>query len=130
MGCLKAIAVRIGCLVILVAAIIAGAIYHREILDYIDAWRGRSKATYVPPAPTAPTHGDPASELARLGQRGGPAYVDLTAADLATLIQAALSRERAHVFDSVQVALLDGEIRVRGQLDLSTVPRSMLGPLG
>ncbi|HEY2805848.1 MAG TPA: hypothetical protein VGI92_08320 [Gemmatimonadales bacterium] len=127
MGCLKAIAVRIGCLVVLVAAVIAGAVYHREIFDYIDAWRGHPGETYLAPAPVS-RHADAATQLAELNRSGGPAYVDLTAGDLATLIEGALSKERAHAFDSVQVALLDNEVRVRGSLDIHDVPRSMLGP--
>ncbi len=127
MGCLRALFVRIGCLVLLVAAVIFGAVYHRQIFEYIDAWRGHPGEQYAAPQTTR-AHEDPAAALASLSRRDGPPYVDLTAGDLATLIQSALSRNGQHTFDSVQVALLDNEVRVRGSLDLRNVPRSMLGP--
>lgn len=118
----------LGCLVVVVAALLIGALYHREILDLVDRWRGKPGAVFAPAAPPAAAHLDPAAALASLGRPNGPPYVDLTAADLATLVQAALTRERAHAFDSVQVALLDNEVRVRGSIDLHDVPRSTFGP--
>lgn len=126
MGCLRALFVRIAMTVISLALVVAVVVYHREILDYIDAWRGRSNQTYVTPAT-----GDarkPADALRRLRETDGPAYEDLSAADLAAVIDSSLSRAGRKVFDSVQVALLENEVRVRGTLDVSRVPRNLLGP--
>jgi hypothetical protein len=127
MGCLRALFVRVGCLVLLVAAIVLGIVYRRAILDYIDAWRGHPNEVYASPAAGGVAR--PSTALGRLEQRGGPAYEDLTAADLAALVESALSREHTRVLDSVQVALLENEVRVRGSLDLTGVPRNLLGPL-
>src|SRR3954469_9043719 len=115
MGCLKAIFVRAGCAVLLVAAIVAGAIYHRQILDYIDAFRGHPSSAFKPPSPVGTTR--PGTALQRLQQPSGPAFEDLTAPELAALISASLSPGPHPVFDSVQVALLENEVRVRGSLD-------------
>ncbi len=134
MGCLKAVVVRVLSMIVLVALLILGWTYRAEIMAYVDAFRGHRKAEYVPPAPRAPAGGlpsassNPASALARLGEPGGPAYVDLTAADLAGIVTQSLGTEGQQVFDSVQVALLENEVRVRGSLDLKRVPRSLLGP--
>jgi hypothetical protein len=126
MGCLRAMVVRIGCLVILLALLVAGFLYRREVLDYYRAWRGGAGATWTAPAADASRAHE---VLRRLEQRGGPAYEDLSAADLAALVTAALQRQGRHAMDSVQVALLENEVRVRGILDLSGVPRHLLGPL-
>ena len=129
MGCLKAMVVRIGCLVLLVALAVLGWIYREQVADLYRRLRGlppRAEAVYA--APDATPSGAEA-ELRQLARRGGPAYVDLTAAQVGALIDAALDRAGGRVVDSVRVALLDGEIRVRGSLDLSGVPRNLLGPL-
>jgi hypothetical protein len=129
MGCLKAIVVRVISSIVLVILIIVAWTYRRQIMDYVDAWRGHPKAAYVPPAPaTARAPVDPQAALTSLERPGGPAYVDFSAADLATIITRALGPEGRRVYDSVQVALLDNEVRVRGSLDLRQVPRSLLGP--
>jgi hypothetical protein len=81
---------------------------------------------WVAPAPGGARHAE--EELARLGRRGGPAYVDLTAADLAGLLDRELVRASRGVFDSVRVALDSDVVLVRGLLDLSQLPRGVLGP--
>jgi hypothetical protein len=127
MGCLKAMFVRAGCAVMLVVALIAAFIYREQILEYSRQWRGSTGEVYVAPAPDGASKARAAFD--RLERRGGPAYQDLTAADLASLVEAALARTGRRVLDSVRVALLEGEIRVAGSLDLSGVPRHLLGPL-
>jgi len=131
MGCLKAIFVRVGCLVVLVAAAVLGFLYRREIWDTYRRFRGEkpvaAAAGFAAPAPRGGARAEDA--LARLGGRGGPAYVDLTAAEIAALLDRELVRCSNRVFDSVQVALDSDLILVRGQLDLSRLPRDFLGPL-
>ena len=128
MGCLKALAVRVGCAVLLAAACLLVMLYHSEIRDYYRAWRGTAAEVWTAPVAGGETRARQALE--RLRQPGGPAWVDLTAGEAAAFLDGALSRSGARrVLDSTQVALLDGEIRVRGLLDLRGVPRSTLGPL-
>ena len=127
MGCLKAIFVRAGCAVMLVVALIAAFIYREPIWEYSRQWRGNTGEVYVAPAPDGAARARAA--LDRLERRGSSAYEDLTAADIASLVEAALARTDKRVFDSLRVALLEGEIRVSGWLDLSGVPRNLLGPL-
>ena len=117
MGCLKAIVVRVVSTIFILVLVVLAIMYHRQILDYIDAWRGR-KAQY-----SGAVHSD-SSAASRLATNR--AYVDMTPAEVATLIAQSLGNQRT--FDSIQVALLDNEIRVRGSLDLRGVPRSILGP--
>ena len=127
-GCLKAMAVRIGCAALFAAACVFVILFHTEIWDYYKAWRGNPAEVYTPPA----EGGEPRSRSAfeRLARPGGPAYEDLTAGDVAALVSRALEEAGGRrVLDSVRVALLQNEVRVRGVLDLSGVPRSALGPL-
>jgi hypothetical protein len=130
MGCLRAMVFRVIGSLVLLAVIVVGYVYRHEILDYWDQWRGGANgAAETWTAPAAGGAAASADKLSRLARSGGPAYVDLTAAEVGALIDAALTREARHVFDSTQVALLENEIRIRGSLDLSGVPRNMLGPL-
>lgn len=127
MGCLRAMIWRVLGSLMLLAVLVGGYIYRHEIMDYWDQLHGRATETYVTPA--AGGAASAADKLSRLARSGGPAYVDLTASDVGALIDAALTHEARRVFDSTQVSLLENEIRVRGSLDLSGVPRNMLGPL-
>jgi hypothetical protein len=127
-GCLKAMAVRVGCAVLFVAFCVFVILFHTEIWDYYEAWRGNPAEVYTAPAAGGDARARSAFE--RLARRGGPAYEDLTAGDVAALVSKALEEAGGRrVLDSITVALLQNEIRVRGVLDLSGVPRSSLGPL-
>jgi hypothetical protein len=128
MGCLRGLLVRIGCLATLVALLV-GWIYRHEIVDFVHSWRPVPAEVYVAPDSGGAARARDAFD--RLGRGGGPAYVDLSAAQVAALVEEAVAAGggRKRVFDSVRVALLEGEVRVRGVLDLSGVPRNLLGPL-
>jgi hypothetical protein len=129
MGCLKALFVQVGCLLILVAAAVLAFVYRRPLVDAYRKWRGEKPAAAVAFAAPDAAGGRRADEaLARLGRAGGPAYVDLTAGEIAALLDRDLVRGSRNVFDSVQVALDSNTIFVRGVLDLSRLPRDFLGP--
>jgi hypothetical protein len=130
MGCLRALFVQVGCLVLLVAAVVLGVLYRREIWGTYRRLRGEKPAAAVGYVAAAPQGGVRAEEaLARLGRRGGPAYVDLSAPEIAALLDRDLVRGSGRIFDSVQVALDSDVVLVRGQLDLARLPRGFLGPL-
>jgi len=129
MGCLRALFVQVGCLVLIVAAAVFAFLYRDRLWDAYRRYRGERPAAetvYMAPAPGGARHAE--EELARLGRRGGPAYVDLTAADLAGLLDRELVRASRGVFDSVRVALDSDLVLVHGLLDLSQLPRGVLGP--
>ncbi len=130
MGCLKSVFYQIGCFVLIVATAALAFVYREQVKAVYHRMRGITPppdAVYVLPAPQGPAEATRALES--LGRRNGPAFVDLTAGQVASLIDASLGRTGGRVIDSVTVGLLEGEIRVRGSLDLSGVPRDMLGPL-
>ena len=126
MGCLR----RLGCLVLLVVAVAAAFLYRDRLAAVYRRIRGvRAPApvVFTPPAPGAAGQAEDA--LGRLQRPGGPAYVDLTAAQLAGLLQRQLAPGPRPVLDSVAVALDTGRVEVRGSLDVSVLPKALLGPL-
>jgi len=131
MGCIRALFVQVGCLVLLVAAAVLGFLYRDKVMEVYRDLRGHRPAAAVAYSAPSPDAGRAAEQtLTRLGRRGGPAYVDLTAAELASLLDRELARTSGGGFDSVRVALDSGSIVVRGMLDLSRVPHDFLGPFG
>lgn len=130
MGCLKSIAYQIGCLLVMIALAIGAFIYREQVVALYHKLRGtpaRAETVYVMPGPDSKREAD--QRIAQLTRRGGPAYVDLEADHVAALLQDAIGRTGSRGLDSIQVGLMDDEIRVKGSLDLTRVPRDLLGPL-
>ncbi len=130
MGCLKNVLAGIGCLVVLLAAAVAGYLYRDRLAHLYRRVRGirePAPAVYVLPGPGGAARAEAA--LRELARHGGPGYVDIAPAELAALIDRELARVPHRVFDSVAVALGDQRIQVRGSLDVSGLPQRLLGPL-
>jgi len=133
MGCLKALFVQVGCLVLLVAAAVLAFLYRKPLWDAYHRWRGAkppAAVTYTAPPSDPAAVRRAADQVTRLARAGGPAYVDLTAADVAGLLDRYLVQASGRVFDSVSVALDSNAVLVRGLLDLSRLPHDALGPFG
>jgi hypothetical protein len=129
MGCLKRLLAGIGCLVVLVAAALAAWVYRDRLAAAYRRVRGiRDPAPVVYATPAAGGAARAAARLGELARRGGPAYVDLSAGDLAAVIDRELARAPRRALDSVAVALGEQRVRVRGSLDVSVLPRALLGP--
>ncbi len=125
-GCLRGF----GCLVLVLAALAAAFLYRDKLAALYRRVRGLPQpapVVYTPPRPGAAAQGEAA--LDRLQRRGGPAYVDLTAAQLASLLQRQLAPGPRPVLDSIGVSLGEGRVEVRGSLDMSVLPKEVLGPL-
>jgi hypothetical protein len=130
MSCVKNAFAGIGCLVVLIVAAVAGFVYRDRLATLYHRVRGVPEpppAVYVQSTPGAAAQA--ATELERLTRRGGAAWVDITAAQLAALIEREVAGTGTRVLDSVAVALGDQHIQVRGSLDVSVLPRRLLGPL-
>ena len=129
MGCLRRLLAGIGCLVVL-AAVAVRWLYRDRLGVLYRHLRGVSEPaapTFVAPPPGAAQAAQAA--LDRFARRGGGGYVDITAAELAGLIERALESGPVHALDSVAVALDSQRVRVRGSLDVTVLPRRVLGPL-
>lgn len=131
MGCLKQIVVQIGCLVVLAVLVVCLFVYRDQVAALYRRVRHlppHETTRFVPPVQR--DAGTAKDALDRLSRPGGPAYVDLSAGQVAALIRERLgSAEPRRSVDSIQVAFVNDEARVRGIVDLSQVPRSALGPL-
>lgn len=132
MGCLKNVLAGVGCLVILLAVAVAGFFYRDRLAHLYRKVRGipdKPPVVYVLPIAGGAAHAETA--LRSLARRGGPEYVDVAPAELAALIDRQLARAPRRVFDSVAVALEEGDQRVlvKGSLDVSELPQRLLGPL-
>lgn len=69
-------------------------------------------------------------QLARLTQKGGPAYVTLAAADFAAAALDSLGTQLPASADSVQVRAVGGEFQVRARVRLGDLGgKAVLGPL-
>lgn len=130
MGCLKNVLAGIGCLTVLVVAAVLGIRYHGRIAELYRHLRGepaQPPVVWVAPTPAAATSA--ANALRALARPRGPAFVDLSAEEIAALIQRELAPGARPVFDSVAVALGPDRVAVRGSLDLTRLPPKLLGPL-
>jgi hypothetical protein len=133
MGCLRQIVVQIGCLVVLVAALVFGFLYREQIA----AVYRRVFDKPVPAAADSASYAlagagdsvDVGRTLTQLGRSRGPAYVSFTAPQVASIIEQRLGSARG-VVDSVRVLFAEPEVRVRASLDMARVPRDALGGLG
>ena len=131
MGCLRKLFVQIGCLIFFLALLVVGFIYREQVTAIYRRLRGLppplETTVFLPPATGGAARAR--ESLRRLAGREGLAYVDLTAGDIAALVDGELGRAPRRAFDSVAVGLTADALRLRGVLDLREVPRGLLGPL-
>jgi hypothetical protein len=125
MGCLF----RLGCLVILAVVMAAGWATRDRW------WPGRAKTAEVPSAPTwqplSPESAERArAALASLERPTGPAFVNMTAAELASYAFEQAGAALPPSSDSVEAAVVGEMIGVRASVRLSELGgSSLLGPL-
>jgi hypothetical protein len=111
---------------VLLALLVAGWLYRDRLLEAI----GRGPRTEQPAEgrPSAKALSAARAKVDSLG-RGRADSVVLDASQAASLIGAGLDPMVRGQIDSLQVRLLDGKIKVAGQLSTARLPRELLGPL-
>jgi hypothetical protein len=134
-GCLR----RLGCLVIL--GVVAVMLYFNQDawLPRLRALTGRAAPAEAPPAATADGGWEPiTSEGAARGRarvqslaaRGGPAYTNLAAADLASYVYDELRRQLPPSAERVEAAVFGDQLHVRTVVRLADLGGArVLGPL-
>jgi hypothetical protein len=137
MGCLTAPFKLIGCLGLLILLGLAWLYRDRlehEARDAIE--RVRELVPDGSSSPAATSSGRPGvtalrSATAKVDSLNGwrADSVVLTASELASLVGAGMDGELRRQLDSLQVELLDGEIRVSARLRTEGLPPELLGPL-
>ena len=119
---------RIGCLLLLLVAGALAFLTRERWLPRVFGDRGSAPVTWeAVNQPGAKTAGD---AVASLGRTGGPAYVTVSAAELAALMVESAGHRLPAALDSVQAAI-DGEtVRVRALVKLDDIRGlDALGPL-
>jgi hypothetical protein len=134
MGCLTAPFKVLGCLGLAVLLVI-GWLYRDRVVREGRRLLGRIEAPTAPASPAA-AWGRPgmralASAEAKIDSLNGwgADSVVLSPAEVASLMGRGLSPEFRKELDSLQVELLDGEVKVRARLRTARLPRDLVGPL-
>ncbi|HKT60235.1 MAG TPA: hypothetical protein VJQ46_09300 [Gemmatimonadales bacterium] len=134
MGCLTAPFKVLGCLG-LIALLIIGWLYRDRVVREGRQLLGRIEGSSAP-AGAAASRGRPgsralASAEAKIDSLNGwhADSVVLTAPEVASLMGRGLDPEFRKELDSLQVELLDGELRIRARLRTARLPREVVGPL-
>ena len=133
-GCLKGL-LRLGCVALIAAALLALWWFRAPILRTGARWFGRSQA--LPPvadtAVGAPTPKAVASGQTKVGSlrstTAAPDSVVLTPNEVASLIGSGIDWRVRKTFDSLRVELLEGSLAVHARLDTRALPPEALGPL-
>jgi hypothetical protein len=134
MGCLSAPFKVLGCLGLL-ALLVIGWLYRDRVVREGQRLLGRIEAPATPASPP-PARGRPgtralASAEAKIDSLNGwrADSVVLSPSEVASLMGRGLSPEFRKELDSLQVELLDGEVKVRARLRTARLPRELIGPL-
>lgn len=134
MGCLTAPFKVLGCLGLL-AALLVGWLYRDRVLREAGHLRDRIEQPSAPSAPAAAVRGRPSaralsSAQAKIDSLNGwrADSVVLSPAEVASLMGQGLSPKFRKELDSLQVELLDGEVKLRGRLRTARLPREVVGP--
>jgi hypothetical protein len=134
MGCLTAPFKVLGCLGLL-AVLVIGWLYRDRVMREGRQVISRLEGGAAEVAPRA-ARGRPGSRALATAEskidslNGWHAdSVVLTPAEVASLMGAGLSPDFRKELDSLEVELLDGEVRARARLRTARLPRELLGPL-
>jgi hypothetical protein len=133
-GCLKG-ALRLGCLVIVLAAALAAWWFREPILRSAARWFG-PHSTKLPPvadtavgAPTPKALSSTQTKMERLKSSTGPDSVVLSPNEIASMVGSGIDWSVRKSFDSLRVELLEGRVAVYCRLDTRLIPPEALGPL-
>jgi hypothetical protein len=133
-GCFKNLFASIGCLTVLVVGGIVGWHFRAQLAGVYHSVVGAPPAADTAAAASV---GVPSAEALRraerkedaIAARGGPAYVQLSADEMASLIEARLDPIARRALDSVRVVLAPDRFVMEGQILLQVFSRDALGPL-
>lgn len=133
MGCLTAPFKALGCLVVL-ALLVIGWLYRDRVVREGRQLLDRVQSHSEPAAPAArgrPGRRSLGTAEAKIDSLNGwrADSVVLTPSEVASLLGNGLSPDFRKELDSLQVELLDGEVKLGARLRTDRLPREVLGPL-
>ncbi len=134
-GCFRSVFAAVGCATVLMVGGVAGWKYRAQLGDayrwVTERWRDAPSVTDAagdPGVPSREARRSAERKEAAIGRRDGPAYVVLTASELAALIQDRLDPVARAALDSFRVTLDDGRFGLAAQLR-TDVTAAALGPV-
>ncbi len=125
----------VGCVTLLLVAGFVTYQYRTQIAGTIRSVREGPISAGSADAPTVGTPSDDALRSARrkeraIGERGGPAFVVLTADEMASLVWDGLDPAARAAIDSLRVTLDEDRFILEAMLRTRVFGRDLLGPLG
>lgn len=131
-GCLKG-ALKLGCAIVLLAALALAWWFREPIVHGFARWFGHSTA--LPPvsdtavgAPTPKAVASGKEKLGHLSAPAGPDSVVLTPNEMASLIGGGIDWNVRKMYDSLRVELQEGKLILYARLDTRALPPGALGP--
>lgn len=135
-GCFRSVFAAVGCATVLMVGGVAGWKYRAQLGDtyrwVAERWRGAPSMTEAardPGVPSREARRSAERKEAAIGRRDGPAYVVLTASELAALIEDRLDPVARAALDSIRVTLDEGRFGLAARLRTDGVTAAALGPV-
>jgi hypothetical protein len=136
-GCVKDALAGVGCVTLLVIGGTLGWHYRGQIAGLYHSFRGDRPPAAAPPAEGVAATGHPTAEAweaahakwDEMARPNGPAYVTLTACELAALIARGLGAAGRAALDSIGVTLGEDRFTFQASLQMDLLGKGVLGPL-
>src|SRR6266566_8439615 len=126
-GCLKG-ALRLGCAVVILGALVLAWWFHEPIMSTAARWFGRSTALPPVAAPTPKAIAPGQAKVGNLRTSSGPDSVVFTPNEMASLIGGGIDWNVRKMYDSLRVELQEGKLILHARLDTRALPPGTLGP--
>lgn len=132
-GCIRNVLASIGCATLLVVGSIVGWQYRAQIIGIFRSLAEREDVVATTDTLAVGFSSPEALRSARarqeqIARRSGPAYVVLTASEVAALIEAGLDPVARHSLDSLRVTLEPDHFVLEANIRLNIIGRDLLGP--
>lgn len=136
-GCFKNALAGVGCLTVLLVGSVVGWHYRAQLAGLYHSIVEREPPAAPAPAdsgsavgrPTPQALGSASRKQDEMTRRGGPAYVTLTADEMAALIAKGLGAPLRAALDSLEVTLGEDRFAIRAALKMDLLGDKLLGPL-
>lgn len=130
-GCVKNFLATVGCLTLFVVVVGGGWLFRDQLLGAYRSVTGtepRAAADSTVGVPSGSALRSAEAKEASLGARG-TGYVQLSADEVASLIDARLAPPARAAVDSLRVVLTEGRIALEARVRLAVFGKDLLGPL-
>lgn len=128
-GCLKNAFAAVGCVTVLAAAGVAGWEYRAQLAGvYHSVVDGGAHPREVTGFATVAARRTAEQKVAAMRRAGGPAYVVLSASEMAALVTEGLAPSARRSLDSLHVTLALDRLTLEGRINTEVLSPEFLGP--